>query len=252
MTTAAADRNKQTYDRIWRELSPFIRYNPGARHRRRIMFDLVDALPKEKVLDIGCGNAELLRLLVARYPTIKTAIGADLSDAVVEQNRATMPDMEFKVLDIEKSALPIQVDLVTCTEVVEHLDKRKEAFGHLASMIKPGGALVVTCPTGKVYATEKHFGHTTHPDVEELRDLGRQAGLVLDTCVNWGFPVYRMTKWLTNLNPEFALKNFAVETYGAMQVLVSDALYFANYLNATSSPLGCQLFALYKKPPGSQ
>jgi SAM-dependent methyltransferase len=248
MTTTAAGRNKETYNRIWHELTPFIRYNPGARHRRRIMFKLVDDLPKRTVLDVGCGNGELLRLLRARYPEIQKAAGADLSDAVVDQNRQALPDMEFSVLDLEKSALPVQVDLITCTEVVEHLDHREPAFQHLSQMLAPGGALVVTCPTGKVFQTERFFGHTTHPDIPELARLGASAGLVLDRVINWGFPFYRITKWLTNVNPDFALKNFAVEKYGPMQVLVSDALYWANYLNKPSSSHGCQLFALFKKP----
>lgn len=248
MTSSAAGRNRETYNRIWRDLTPFIRYNPGARHRRRILFQLVDPLPKRTVLDVGCGNGELLRLLRARYPAIEEASGADLSEAVVEQNRHALPTMKFSVLDLERAALPIEAELVTCTEVVEHLDDRTSAFAHLAAMVAPGGALLVTCPTGKVHATERHFGHTTHPDVDELDRLGRGAGLTLEEVRNWGFPTYRLTKWLTNLNPELALRNFAVERYGPAQVFISSALYWANFLNAPSSSEGCQLFALFRKP----
>ncbi len=247
MTTHAARNNREIHNRLWSELGPFIRYNPGARHRRRILFQLVDDLPKRSVLDVGCGNGELLFLLRARYPEIEQATGADLSDAVVEQNRRAHPDLDFEVLDIEHAALPLQAELVTCAEVIEHLDTREAAFAHLARMVSPGGSLVVTCPTGKVFATEKHFGHTTHPTVAELESLGRGAGLELVRVQNWGFPVYRLTKWLTNVNPELALRKFAVERYGAGQILVSGALYLANFLNAPSSSHGCQLFALFRK-----
>ena len=248
MTTTAAARNRETYNRIWRELTPFIRYNPGARHRRRLLFQFVAALPKRSVLDVGCGYGELLRLLRARWPEIAEAAGADLSEAVVEQNRRAHLSMGFHVLDLERAALPLQAELVTCTEVIEHLDDRASAFLHLAAMTAPGGALVVTCPTGKVHATERHFGHTTHPDVAELGALGEQAGLTLGRVQNWGFPIYRLTKWLTNLNPELALRTFAGEQYGAPQVLISNALYWANFLNMPSSPFGCQLVALFRKP----
>lgn len=248
MTTTAAARNRETYNRIWRELTPFIRYNPGARHRRRVLFQMVAALPKRSVIDVGCGNGELLRLLRARFPDIVDATGADLSDAVVEQNRRAHQGMSFAVLDLERAALPQQAELVTCTEVIEHLDDRARAFQHLAAMVAPGGALFITCPTGTVHATERHFGHTTHPDVAELASLGAQAGLTMERVRNWGFPVYRLTKWLTNLNPELALRKFAVERYGAAQVLVSGAFYWANFFNLPSSPLGCQLFALFRKP----
>ncbi|MBI1945356.1 MAG: class I SAM-dependent methyltransferase [Deltaproteobacteria bacterium] len=248
MTSTAAARNRETYDRIWRELSPFIRYNPGARHRRRLLFHMVAPLKKRTVLDVGCGNGELLRLLRARWPEIEVATGADLSEAVVEQNRRAQPGIDFRVLDVEHEALPITAELVTCTEVLEHLDDRARAFRHLAAMVAPGGALAVTCPTGTVYATERHFGHTTHPDVRELSTLGAQAGLSLVRAHNWGFPTYRLTKWLANVRPELALRTFAVERYGAAQVLISHAFTWANYLNLPSSPLGCQLFALFEKP----
>lgn len=247
MTSTAAGKNRETYNRIWRELTPFIRYNPGARHRRRLLFALVDELPKRTVIDVGCGNGELLRLLRARYPEIEEATGADLSDAVIAHNRRAQPDTRFEVLDLERAALPAQAELVTCAEVLEHLDHRARAFANLAAMVAPGGALVVTCPTGKVYATERHFGHTTHPDVAELHALGAASGLELERVDNWGFPTYRLTKWLTNLNPELALRKFAVERYGLSQVLVSGALYWANFLNLPSSSLGCQLFARFRK-----
>ncbi|MCC7109827.1 MAG: class I SAM-dependent methyltransferase [Deltaproteobacteria bacterium] len=247
-TSPAAGRNRETYNRIWGELAPFIRYNPGARHRRRILFSLIDELPKKSVIDVGCGNGELLRMLRARYPQIEEATGADLSDAVVSANRRAWPELRFEVLDLENGALPQQAELVTCTEVIEHLDHRERAFGHLASMVAPGGALALTCPTGKVHATERHFGHTTHPDVAELVELGRGAGLELVRAHNWGFPLYRLTKWATNLDPELSLRNFAVEHYGPAQVLISQLAYWANFLNLPSSPLGVQLFALFRRP----
>jgi hypothetical protein len=128
------------------------------------------------------------------------------------------------------------------------MEDRERAFAHLEAMLRPGGSLLVTCPTGRVFPTERHFGHTTHPDETELGALAERAGLRLVSVVNWGFPVYRLTKWLTNLNPELALRKFAVSRYGPSQIAVSGALYLANFLNLPSSAHGCQLFAVLEKP----
>jgi SAM-dependent methyltransferase len=242
----ASDYNRQTYDRIWDGLSDFIRYNPGARHRRRFTLRLLDSIRFSSLLDVGCGNAELLCLLQDRYPHARLA-GVDLSDAVVEANAKRIPGMRFSACDIQRGALQERFDAIVCSEVIEHLDDREAAFANLAAMLKPGGHVVLTCPTGKVFETERFFGHTTHPSPEEIEERGGRHGLEVKALYNWGFPMYRALKWATNVSPEWSLKNFGERSYGKRQVAVSTALYFANFLNLPRSASGCQLFALLEK-----
>jgi SAM-dependent methyltransferase len=244
---SAADYNSETYDRLGAQLDPFWAYNPGARHRRRILLGYLDRISFGALLDVGCGNGAFLRLLQGRYPHARFA-GADLSAALVRDDRERMPSMEFFPLDVQRGGLDRTFDAITCAEVIEHLDDRAAAFGHLAAMLRPGGHLLVSCPTGRVYETERVFGHTSHPSEGELRSLARAAGLRVVRSQNWGFPLYRAMKWATNVRPDFALERFASGTYGAGQIAVSHALYAVNFLNARSSPAGCQLFALLQKP----
>jgi SAM-dependent methyltransferase len=247
---SASDYNRATYDRIWSQMSDFIRYNPGARHRRRHTFELLARCRFDSLLDVGCGNAELLRLIDERWPGKKLA-GADLSAAVVEQNRQTLPSMEFFTANIDEDGLPVDrtFDVVVCTEVIEHLDDPEAAMRRLAAAVTPGGHLVVTCPTGKLWPTEQHFGHVRHPRDADLAMWGRRAGLDVEELWAWGFPTYALTKWAANVRPEAALKAFAGERrYGLPQIAVSTALFLANYANLRSSPFGVQLFALFRKP----
>lgn len=246
----AAAYNRATYDRIWGQMSDYIRYNPGARHRRRHIFELLNRVPFNSLLDVGCGNGELLRLIDARFPGKKLA-GVDLSPAVVAQNEAALPGMRFAACNIENEAIPLEggpVDVVVCSEVLEHLDHPDAALRTLQTALKPGGHAIITCPSGKVFATERHFGHVRHPRPEDLHKLAQDAGFEVLTLWNWGFPTYALTKWATNVNPEFALKSFAGEKpYGLSQIAVSTALWMANFANARRSPFGVQLFALLKK-----
>ncbi|MCU0656292.1 MAG: hypothetical protein MUF64_13890, partial [Polyangiaceae bacterium] len=55
-------------------------------------------------------------------------------------------------------------------------------------------------------------------------------------------------KYATNINPEWALKNFANQAYDLRAKIVSKALYLGNFFNLPSSSSGCQLFALAYKP----
>ena len=119
----------------------------------------------------------------------------------------------------------------------------------VGDMLRPGGHLLLTCPTGRVFATEKHFGHTTHPTPREIGERATQSGFTVKRLINWGFPTYYALKWATNVNAEWALKNFSNTQYGAKQIVVSEALYWLNHLNLRSSRAGCQLFVLLEKSP---
>ncbi len=247
-TGDAATRNKAFHDEFWASCTDFSRYNPGARHRRRLILEALEGLPGESLLDVGCGDGQLLLWLEPKLSKVRSYTGADLSPVTVEENAKRLPRMSFHALDIQKEHLPSTHDLLICTEVIEHLDDRKAAFANLAAMMNPGGHLVVTCPTGHVYETERHFGHTSHPSVEEVRSLASGAGLTTLDIANWGFPLYRAMKWATNVNAEWAIKNFATGDYSPAQKAVSLGLWAANFVNKKDSSQGCQLVAVLRKP----
>ncbi|MEW5855214.1 MAG: class I SAM-dependent methyltransferase [Myxococcota bacterium] len=251
MSAPVGNLNQEFYDRFWEDCPDFSRYNPGARHRRRLISRVVGALPGTSLLDVGCGVGELLMALKRRFPSFVTVAGADFSAETVRNNRARLPHTTFHVLDVAKEALPEQFDVVICSEVLEHIEQRASAVRNLAAMVAPGGHLLITCPTGRMYQTEKTFGHVSHPTEEELRRLGRDAGLVTAQAQTWGFPTYAALKWATNINAEWALKNFASGAYSRPARLVSEALYWVNFLNFPSHPAGCQLVVLLRRPVGT-
>lgn len=234
------------YDALWRGLSDFIKYNPGARHRRRIVASFLDKLKFKNILDIGCGKCELALMLYEKYGPGLDYTGVDLSPEVIRENKTRFAHADFSPLNIEKEHLKKKFDLIVCSEVLEHLDDRSVAFRNILSMMEEGGLLLVTVPTGKVFPTEIHFGHTTHPDLDEMRKLGDQNNLRLVRYVNWGFPFYRLLKIVTNIKPEFALRGFGEGNYSLLSKVISTMLYYFNFLNINSR-FGCQLFILYKK-----
>jgi 2-polyprenyl-3-methyl-5-hydroxy-6-metoxy-1,4-benzoquinol methylase len=246
--TSAEVFNRALYDEFWDACPDFSKYNPGALHRRRVIGELIRSVKFDSLLDVGCGDAQLLMWVRSYAPKTAELWGADLSPETVDTNTKKHPFAHFEVLNLEEKRIDRTFDLVICTEVVEHLEKRDEAVKHLAEMVAPGGHLIVTCPTGKVHATERHFGHVAHPHPDQLSSMIAAAGLEVVSLQNWGFPLYSALKTATNVNPDWALKNFAAGKYTASARLVSKALYWANFLNLPSSPWGCQLFALARRP----
>jgi 2-polyprenyl-3-methyl-5-hydroxy-6-metoxy-1,4-benzoquinol methylase len=249
---SAVERNLSFYRGFWQDSFDFARYNPGARHRRRMILALLGAEPFASLLDAGCGNGELLALVAQsaeqagrRVPALA---GADLSPDQVDRNRKRMPAAEFFALDVQSAPLPRTFDVVVCSEVIEHLDDARSAVANLAHMVKPGGRLLVTCPAGTMYATERHFGHVRHPSAADLAAWAEAAGLRIDTLWNWGWPTYQVLKWATNVNADWALRNFANGRYSRSAKLVSTGLYWLNYLNRRDDRRGCQLVGLFRKP----
>jgi 2-polyprenyl-3-methyl-5-hydroxy-6-metoxy-1,4-benzoquinol methylase len=243
---SAIDRNMAFYQGFWEETPDFVRYNPGARHRRRLILDCLSSDRFSSVLDVGCGSGGLLALLHEAHPEITALTGVDLSPDQVVRNRARLPGMEFLSLDVQKGVLDRTFDLVVCSEVIEHLDDQCAAVKHLASMVSPGGRLVLTCPTGEMYPTERHFGHVRHPGAEDLVAWTREAGLETVSLWNWGWPAYRLLKWATNVDAEWALKRFASGSYSLGAKLVSDGLYWVNFLNRHDDARGCQLVGVFR------
>ena len=235
------------YDEQWSRLSDFIAWNPGARHRRRITQNFLKNLPVRSVLDVGCGPGEYLQLLRDTFGERAAITGVDLSPLVTAANRIRYPYAAFAELDITTQALDAQYDLVICCEVLEHLEKRREAFANLVEMVSPSGYLFVSCPTGHMYETERSFGHVSHPTMSEIESLGAENKLTLTRRQCWGAPLYAMTKYLVNINAEKSIKHFANGAYSLPQKLICQAIYLYNFLNLPHSKNGVQLFYLFQK-----
>jgi SAM-dependent methyltransferase len=248
MNQTATAINEALYDEFWQSCPDFSRYNPGVLHRRRAILKRLRSFRFRNLLDVGCGDGELIVWLRERLSPETALFGVDLSSETISRNKERHPHADFDVLNIEHQHLDKQFDAVVCTEVIEHLDDRRAALGHLAAMVSAGGHLVLTCPSGKVHATERHFGHISHPLPGELRTMVMDSGLEVVSHENWGFPLYTSLKYLTNLRPEWALRSFAEGRYGTSARLVSKALYLVNFLNLPTASGGCQQFLVARRP----
>jgi len=248
MDQSATAFNEALYDEFWEACPDFSRYNPGVLHRRRGILKRLQSIQFKTFLDVGCGNGELMMWLRPKLPSEVVYSGVDLSSKTIESNSARHPFAKFQVLNIEHSHLDSTYDAVVCSEVIEHLDDREAAMSHLAALVAPGGHLVLTCPTGKVHATERHFGHVSHPTPDELRSLAQRNGLDVVSLDNWGFPLYTGLKYATNVSSDWAIRSFAGGKYGPGAKFISKALYLVNFLNPPTTGVGCQLFLVARRP----
>lgn len=93
-------------------------------------------------LDIGAGHGELITLMRSRFELHSSA--CDYTDILMR-----LPDVDVKIADLSNENLPFSdesFDLVTCTEVIEHLEHYRSTLRGIHRVLKPGGTLVLTTP----------------------------------------------------------------------------------------------------------
>jgi SAM-dependent methyltransferase len=100
--------------------------------------------PSEPVkhLDIGPGHGDLIKLLREEGTFISTA--CDYTDELM-----ALEGVKVDIVDLNTQKLPYEdssFDLVTCTEVIEHIEHYRETLREMHRVLRPGGVLVVTTP----------------------------------------------------------------------------------------------------------
>ena len=93
-------------------------------------------------LDIGSGTGELIGLTQSNFPV--ESVACDYTDQII-----TRPGQKVDVVDLNSECLPYadaEFDLVTMTEVVEHIEHARRIFREAFRVLKPDGLFVLTTP----------------------------------------------------------------------------------------------------------
>ncbi len=183
-----------------------------------------------RIVDVGCGNGNLIDCLVKTYPSSKST-GIDVSEASLVTARSRFQqarNIDFQVGSLTR--LPLQddcVDLLTCTEVLEHTfpETFLGSFPEVRRVLRDGGyylasvplsekASFVCCPDcGSVFTPYQHMIFEIVQS--EIKELLSKNGLEL---VAWyqatdrtvpASPIKRIGKaFLLNYTPGLATRFF--------------------------------------------
>ena len=252
------------YDDVWRKYAHLDAVSPAAFHRRRLVARWLRELEPapEHVLDVGCGQGDLLTELAARIPNAHLH-GADLSEQSLEQTRRKLRKADVFALDLadpeferRHAARFERFDAVVCCEVLEHLADDVLGVERLKSLLSPGGHLAVSVPGGKMSHYDVLIGHQRHYHSGELTDLLSRAGLRVREVMAWGFPFHNLYRSTVRLASRLSLQKASGSqgpqqaaigpTAAAAYTIFSRAMTPLFYLNA--SHFGEQMLALAQKP----
>ena len=131
---------------------------PWEWERRRALL-LGEARPGERVLDLGCGAG---RFVAALREAGADTVGVELAEAALERARANAPGADLRLL-ADDGSLPLEhasVDLVWCSEVLEHVADTANLLLEVRRVLRPGGRLLVTVPrNGRLQALTRFEAH---------------------------------------------------------------------------------------------
>ena len=91
------------------------------------------------VLELGCGNGDLLASLRPRE-----GVGIDLSPQLIEQAKQRHPNLTWLVGDAECPELDQRFDYVVMSDLVGHLEDIQRAFRSLHRLVRPDTRVVIT------------------------------------------------------------------------------------------------------------
>jgi SAM-dependent methyltransferase len=132
---------KPLYEDVWAQLPEDP--EPWAWERRCALL-LAEARAGERVLDLGCGAG---RFVAALRDAGADPVGVELADAALERARRNVPGADFRAMT---DAIPLEdssVDLVWCSEVLEHVPDTAGLLSEVRRVLRTGGRLLATTPS---------------------------------------------------------------------------------------------------------
>ena len=114
-----------------------------------LLHSLVDLHQHPRIIELGCGAAQLARALVARFPSCE--VSALEVDERQHAKNLLKPEARLHFLQAGAQAIPFsaeQFDLALMLKSLHHipLDLLQQALGEVHRVLRPGGLLYVSEP----------------------------------------------------------------------------------------------------------
>lgn len=144
------DQVQAYYDELAPRLVAVEKRNWHLQSRMSIILEVIDqhALRGGRVLDVGCGTGFLLEQLAARG---FSGVGIDLSPESIAHSKERLEALgasDRLSAEVGSAYEPPAgpFDLITLTDVLEHLEDPRACLAALRPQLAPGGLLVINTP----------------------------------------------------------------------------------------------------------
>ena len=138
------------HERIWEAIPEGLTPPRALESRRRFLLAQARAVESRdggapRVLDVGCGEAQLTCELAAAGFRV---VGVDVAEEPLRRARARHPDLDLRVVPAH-AEWPFgdsSFDLVWAGEVVEHVTDTLALFSEIRRVLRSGGTLALSTP----------------------------------------------------------------------------------------------------------
>lgn len=128
-----------------------------------------------RIIDLGCGPGNLLDYLAPHGAVFGSDFSQDALRFCAGRGYRRLFRADFHSLPLRDASF----DLVTCIDVLEHLNDDRRAIAELVRILRPGGTLVVSVPAF-MFLWGDHdtmYGHQRRYTTAEVRERFEAAGL---------------------------------------------------------------------------
>jgi SAM-dependent methyltransferase len=235
-------------DAYWDSTEKSYAHYPTVRHRIRF---IVGALrrhgigPEHAVFDYGCGEGTLLATLQRELGLSRDRVGGcDISRRAVGIAAARTGSAQLYAESPPR--VMNRFDAIICSEVVEHTPAYRDLLRWMSGHLAEGGLLVLTTQSGRIHASDRYAGHTQHFRLSALRGALVDEGLVPLFARAWGWPLFTLQKYATDLRFDRVRAAYLEGQMTARKRLVFDLTHAAYFVHDLI-PFGPQLYVVARK-----
>jgi len=244
------------WDQHWLGIADCTSRNPAPAMRRRLVRALLGiGRGPARILDIGCGQGDMLADLRRHHPQAEVC-GTDFSRYGIEVARGKVASARFFQRDLTAPGDPEPewvrwATHAVCSEVLEHVDDPVGLLVNARGYLARGCRLVVTVPGGPMSRLDSHIGHRRHYTPASLREELVAAGFEVERATGAGFPFFNLFRALVVLRGDRIVSDADGGGTGAPSLLARIAMGVFTPLLATPMPsnrLGWQVVGVARVP----
>jgi ubiquinone/menaquinone biosynthesis C-methylase UbiE len=209
-------------DTIWKKAT-IEQFNKWSEKKNSFFFEkrleiILPFIPmNSKILDVGCGDAEMLEY-IQRVKTPTYAVGIDFREKLIRHNTINILRGDAENLPFKDQSF----DCVTATAVIEHLPDTVNALTEFKRVLRIEGILIITTPNPL---------YSKAADIASYFKLKYKEGLETPISLPW------LEKTLSNMNFDiffsrgFLMSPINIPFIDALEKIVSKTVLHKFLLN---------------------